>query len=48
MKVHEWPRASQGDDSESLRKWIPLIVPLCALVLSMRVFLIGIEVLIRP
>jgi hypothetical protein len=48
MKTDEWPQASHGDDIKGLRKWMPLVVPLCAVVLSMLVFLIGFEVLIRP
>ena len=48
MNTHEWPQASHGDDNESLRKWIPLVVPMCAFVLAMLVFLISLEVLIRP
>jgi len=46
--MHDWPQASHADDKEALRKWIPLVVPMCAFVLAMLVFLISLEVLIRP
>ena len=48
MHIQPWPAGSRGDDSEALRKWIPLIVPLCAVVLAVLVFLIAWEVLYRP
>ena len=49
MPTHdEWHEASQGDDSASLRKWVPLVVPLCAVVLAALMFLIAAEVLYKP
>ena len=48
MHTHEWHEASQGGDSESLRKWIPIVVPLCAVVLAALIFLIAAEVLYKP
>jgi hypothetical protein len=47
MNTHDWHEASQHDDSEALRKWIPVVVPLCAVVLSALIFLVGWEVLSR-
>ena len=47
MSTHEWPETSHDDDSEALRKWIPVVVPLCAVVLSALVFILGWEVLSR-
>jgi len=47
MNTHQWLDASHADDSEILRKWIPVVVPLCAVVLASLVFLIGWEVLSR-
>jgi hypothetical protein len=48
MATHELPELSRGDDSEAYRKWVPLVVPLCAVVLTVLVFLIAWEVLYRP
>jgi hypothetical protein len=48
MHTHEWHEASHHDDSESLRKWIPIVVPLCAVALSALIFLIAAEVLYKP
>jgi len=45
MNTHEWPDTSHEDDA--LRKWIPVVVPLCAVVLAALVFMIGWEVLGR-
>jgi len=47
MNTHEWPDTSHEDDSDALRKWIPVVVPLCAVVLAAVVFMIGWEVLGR-
>jgi len=48
MHTQHWPVASHGDDSDAYRKWIPVVVPLCAVVLTVLVFLIAWEVLYRP
>jgi len=47
MHTHDWHDASQHDDSEILRKWVPIVVPLCAVVLSGLIFLIAAEVLYK-
>ena len=47
MSPHELPEPSHDDDSDILRKWVPVVVPLCAVVLSALAFMIGWEVLIR-
>jgi len=51
MTTHHWPEASHGDDSDSsdtLRRWIPVVVPLCAVVFGLLILLIGWEILSRP
>jgi hypothetical protein len=48
MATQEWPGTSQGDDMDAYRKWIPLVVPLCAVVLTVLIFLIAWKVLYRP
>jgi hypothetical protein len=48
MHTHEWHDASHRDDGDGLRKWVPLVVPLCAVVLAALMFLIAAEVLVRP
>jgi hypothetical protein len=48
MATHEWHEASHHDDTEAFRKWIPVVVPLCAVVLAALIFTIAWEVLNRP
>jgi hypothetical protein len=48
MATHEWPGTSHGDDMDAYRKWIPVVVPLFAVALSVLIFLIAWEVLYRP
>lgn len=48
MATQEWPGTSHGDDMDAYRKWIPVVVPLCAVVLAALVFLIAWEALYRP
>ena len=48
MSPQDWPEASQGCDSDLVRRWIPVVVPLCAVVLSALAFLVGWESGYRP
>ena len=48
MATHELPGTSHGDGMDAYRKWIPVVVPLCAVMLTVLVFLIAWEVLYRP
>jgi hypothetical protein len=48
MATRELPGTSYCDGMDAYRKWVPVIVPLCAVVLTVLVFLIAWEVLYRP